>query len=90
LHLWIVPKPVAHLAKNLRRLYIRWLDNAVVHPLAFASSGDQTRTPQVSEVARDLWLVRLQHLNEEADTNLISTQQINNPQTRTVSQGFEK
>jgi len=41
-------------------------------------------------MARDLRLVRLEHLNKEADTNLIIAQQINNPETSTIGQGFEK
>ncbi|HET6978243.1 MAG TPA: hypothetical protein VFI24_18070 [Pyrinomonadaceae bacterium] len=58
-------------------------------PFAVASRGDESGSAQVSEVAGNLWLVRLQNLDARTDTQLVVTQQMDETQASLISERFE-
>lgn len=41
-------------------------------------------------MTRDLWLVCLQHFNEETDANFVFTHQVNQPQTRAIPERLKQ
>jgi hypothetical protein len=70
-------------------VYVGWLSQAIVSPLAVAACGDEAGAAKIREVPRDFWLISSQNLNARTDTQLIVAQQMNETQARVVSQCFE-
>src|SRR6266851_3196796 len=79
-----------HLAKDTRRVFVRWLSQPIVHPFPLAPRRDDAGAPQVSQMARNLRLAAFQNSYEKTDANFGIANQANQPQTSAVSQGFEK
>jgi hypothetical protein len=52
------------------------LDDSIVHPLSLPSHIDDACSPQVSQMAGDLWLRSLENLNKVADANLVVSHQV--------------
>jgi hypothetical protein len=90
LHLGVVFEPVAHFFEDACRVRVGWLDDAVVHPFAFASRLDDARTAQVSEVPGNLRLIGSEDFDKETDADLVSAHQVQKPQSRVISQRAEE
>jgi len=65
-------------------------DNVVVHPLAFASGRDDSRTAKVGQVPGNLWLSLTENLNEVADANLLVPHQVQKTKPSAISQCLEE
>jgi hypothetical protein len=76
LHPSVVREPPAHVIEHSRGIVVRRRDDAIVHPAALSSSGDNAGAPQVGEMARDLGLRSLEDLDEETDAHLVVAEQI--------------
>jgi hypothetical protein len=89
-HRRVVLQSGPHFTKDVGRTGIRWLNQSIVNPLAFATRGNHPRTTQVSKVPRDLRLINLQHLNEETNANFVVSHEINQPQASVIRECFKQ
>ncbi len=55
-----------------------------MYPFTFSSRSYDSGTPQVCQMPRDLWLVSLEDLYEEADADLAIIHQIQQSQPRPI------
>ena len=69
----------------MRRRY-----DAIVHPLSLSSSGHDTSTPKVREMARNLWLRLLEDLDKVTDTNFLLSHEVEEPQAGVVAQSLKE
>ena len=90
LHLFFFPKTVKRLLKHLCCPDMRWHDDAVVHPLAFAPSLNNPRASEVSEVPRYLRLWSSQDLHKVADADLLVAHEVEKPKASAVSQRLKE
>src|ERR1041385_4374474 len=61
-----------------------------MHPLAFATHADDARAAQVRKMPADLRLVGFQNFHEEADTNLVRADQVEQSQPRAIGERAEE
>ncbi len=61
-----------------------------MHPLSVAPRRDESRAPQHTEMAGDLRLRLSQHLYEEADTDLVLSDEVEQAQSRAIREGLEE
>jgi len=61
-----------------------------MHPFALAPSGHHFCAAEVSKMARDFWLVNIQNFHQEAHADLISANQVDDPQAGPIREGFEQ
>jgi hypothetical protein len=78
MHFSICREPLSYIAKDPCGIGITRLTQAIVHPLSFASRRHQPSPTQVSKMTADLGLTCLQNFYEEADTNFLITDQVDN------------
>jgi hypothetical protein len=90
LHLLVVSQPGHYVLQNAGRIRVCRFNNPVMHPLPFSSYSDDTGTPQICQVPADLRLICLESFDEEADTHFVCSQEIEKPQTRSISQRSKK
>src|SRR5437870_821397 len=69
---WLLTQPGANFAEDTCGTRIRWVNDAVMHPLTFAPCADYACLPQIRQMARDGRLWRLQHFGKKADANLVT------------------
>ena len=81
---------MAQFVKYLRGVWIGGFDEAVVGQLSITPAGDESRTLQVCEMARDFGLVGVEYIDARADANLIVAYQVDKAQPRAVGESFEK
>lgn len=86
-HLFVVAERLKNRGEQRGRRWIGGRADAVVHPFAFASGGNDASLAQVREVARDLGLALAENLDKIADTDLAASHQVEQAQTSGVSQG---
>lgn len=67
-------------------MWIRWINDAVVYPFAFAPRANDPCTPEVSQVPRYFGLTLSQYFNEETHTHFVISDEVEQPQARLVSQ----
>jgi hypothetical protein len=67
-----------------------WERYAVANPLSVFSRVDYARSPQVGEVAADLWLAKLQRFDEIANANFVFSDQAQDTQTGGVGESPEQ
>ena len=79
LHLLFVFQPVEGLVQYLSSTNVRRRDDAIVHPLAIATSFYNPRTPQIGKMPRYLRLRPAENLNEVADTNFLISNEVQEP-----------
>ena len=65
-------------------------NDPVVHPLPFSPSCYNPSPPQIGEMTRNLRLRHLQYLDEVADTYLILSHQIEQPQPVAIGKRNEE
>ena len=90
LHFGVLVEPGAEFCEDAGGVGVCGLDEAVVHPLAFAAGGDDAGAAEVGEVARNLGLACAEHGDEEADADLVVAHQIYQSQARAVGQRPEE
>jgi len=61
-----------------------------MHPLAFASSCNNSSTAKISKMARYLRLIRPEDFHEKADTNFAIPNEVQQAQPRPVGQGAKE
>jgi hypothetical protein len=66
------------------------LDQPIVDPFTVAPGGNQTRAPEIREVARNLGLVSFENFDAETDADFVIAHQMNEAQPGAVGKGFEK
>ena len=71
-------------SKNARSAFMFWRGDSVMHPFAFASGGDHTCTPQISEMPRYLGLALAKDFYEVAHAHLLAVYQVQQPETGPV------
>src|SRR5437867_10070372 len=59
----------AHFAKDARRMLVRWLTQAVVHPLSITAGRDYASAPQIRQVTGNLRLAGFQNRHKETDAH---------------------
>jgi len=89
-HRRIVCEARAHLPENVGGMRVGRFHQAIVNPLAVASRLHDARPAQVGEMTRNFWLIQLQNFDEEADTNLVVSDQINQTQARVIGERLEE
>ena len=76
--------------KNLGSAWMFRHGDAIVHPFAFASCGDDACLAQVGEMARNLWLGCIQNLYEVADADFLFSHEVKETQAGVISQRLEE
>jgi len=89
LHLRIVCEPRAQFGEDLGDVCVGWLSETVVSPLAVAACRDESGAAEIGKVSRNFWLIGPQNFNARADAQLIVTEQVDETETRWVSERFE-
>ena len=69
---------------------LRRHDDAVVHPLAVAPGRNDAGMAQIREMPGNLRLRPAQNLHEVADANLLLSHQVEQPETRVVSERLKE
>jgi hypothetical protein len=90
LHLLIGSQPRNYVLQETSCVRIRRLDDPVVHPRPVSTHTNNSCAPQVCEMPAYLWLVRFQRLDKEADAHFLCSQQVEEAQTRPISEGAEE
>ena len=67
-------------------MWIGWIYDAIVHPLAFAPRIDDTCAPQVRQMPRYFGLTLSQYFNEETHAHFVIPDKVEQAQTRLISQ----
>jgi hypothetical protein len=65
-------------------------DDAIVHPLALTPGRHDASIPQISKMARDLWLRAAQYLYEVANANFLFSHEVEQPETSLVPEGLKE
>src|SRR5262245_25832020 len=86
LHVCIGPQPLTDLVEDLLRGRVGRLGQTIVHPLALAARGNNARSTQIGEMARNLRLMCSQNLYAETDAQLAVSDEIQQPESRPVGQ----
>ncbi len=76
LHLRVCPQPRLYLAEDSCSVFIGRGHNLVMHPFTVTPGINNTRTPEIRKVPRDLWLIRLYDLDKEADADFTLAHEI--------------
>ena len=85
LHRSLLSQPRKRLAQYVSGANIWGYDDAVVHPLAVPSGGNDPRAAKISQMPGYLGLALPQNLDEVADTDLLISHQVKQAKTRIVS-----
>ena len=89
-HRRIVRQPGPHLPKDVGRVRVWRLNQAIVNPLAVAPRGNHARTAQISKMPGNLRLINLQNFDEEAHANFVVSNEIYQPQTSVIRECLEQ
>jgi hypothetical protein len=90
LHRSLLSQPRKRLTQYLSGANIWGHDDAVVHPLAVPSGGNDPRAAKISQMSGNLGLTLPQNLHEVADTDLLISHQVKQAKARIVSQRLKK
>jgi hypothetical protein len=90
LHLPVDSERVEEAIENASLSPIRRPDDAVVHPLSVAARLDDAGASQIREMPRDLRLRLVQHLDEVTHADLTFSHQIQEAQTRAITERLEE
>jgi len=90
LHRTLLFHPCKRLPENLGGADVRWHDDAIVHPLAFASSFDDACTAKICQMPRYFGLELLQNLYEVANANFLVTHEIEQTKSGAVAQSLKE
>jgi hypothetical protein len=83
-------KGIYRCSKYGSRVKVGWDNQLVVHPLALPARRHDAGPSQVRQVPRNLWLRRTDDFDEVTDTDFLPRHQVDEPQTRWVSQRTKK
>ena len=86
----IACQPHSHCGEYPGRMLVVRQHYSVVHPLALTSRGHHSGTTQVSQMARDLWLIGFQNFHQKADTDLVFAHQTEQAQTSAIGERPEE
>ena len=90
LHCPLLFQPAQRLTKNLRGSDIRGHHDPVMHPFALAPGLDDSRPAKIGQMPGNLRLPLLQNLHEIADAKLLIAHQVQQAESRVVSQGLKE
>lgn len=63
LHFFVLCQPDPYLAQYACSIWVRWIDDSVMHPLGFPPRANNARLSQICQVSRDARLISLQDLH---------------------------
>lgn len=90
-HLRVMENPSQSVAQNAGgKRVVRRYQQPVVHPSPLPARAHNTRSPQISEMAGNLGLVRLENLDEIADTDFLASHKVEQAQPGAVGQGAKE
>ena len=84
LHSLVLSQNGERFSQNFRSSGVAGHDDLVLHPFALAPGGDNPRSPQIRQMARDFGLTLPENFNEVADANFSTVHQVQEPQPGAV------
>ena len=83
-------QPCKRLPQNLNCPRVRRHNDPIMHPFAFASRLDDSGAAKVSQMAGNLRLPLIQNLDKVADTNLLLSHEIQEPEAGIVAERLKE
>jgi len=79
-----------HLIEDAGEVLVSGPNDPVVHPKSFAAGGDEARAAKIREMARYLRLASAKAFDEEADTDLVLSHQVQQAETCAVRKRLQE